>query len=173
MPINHSGAIAARCLPRPLLLGAALLCLAVLPVRAQEISLLQAGTRIRVTSSRTGAEPIVGSALRLVRDTLVMATESGNALLTLPTAQLAQIEVSDGRERVKWGFTGAWVGATALAVGTAIAVKGQDQDGLAAFAGFLAGGIAGFFGGGIVGAIAAPEQWRPFTVSFLKGPVTP
>lgn len=164
MQITHSGAIPPLRLPRRLLSGGALLCLVALPLRAQEISLLQSGTRIRVTSTRTGDEPFVGSALRLVRDSLVMATEGGNALLTLSTANLARLEVSEGRDRAKWGFIGAWAGATALALGTAVALKSEDPSGLASFVGFIAGGVAGFFLGGVTGAIMAPEQWREFTL---------
>lgn len=164
MQITHPGASARLRLPWRLLSGTALLCLVALPVHAQEVSLLQAGTRIRVTSPRTGDEPFAGNVLRLVRDTLVMATEGGNALLTLPTASLARIEVSEGRDRVKWGFIGAWAGATALGLGAAVALKNEDPNGLASFVGFLAGGIAGFFIGGVGGAIMAPEQWRPLTL---------
>lgn len=163
MPILNPSAHAASLARRRLFLSAFLLCLAALPLRAQGISLLQAGTRIRVTSSRSGSDPLVGSVLRLVRDTLVMATVGGSALLTLTTSQLTRLEVSDGRDRATWGFGGALAGAAALGLGTGIALKGQDPSGLASFVGFIAGGVVGFFLGAVGGALAAPEQWRPFT----------
>lgn len=140
---------------------------------AQQISLLQAGTRVRVTGAAAGSEPFTGTVLRLVTDTLVIATESGNALITLPASGIMKLEVSDGRDRVRWGFTGAGAGAVLLGLGSAVALKKEDPSGLASFVGLLAGGVVGGALGGVIGAIAAPEDWRSYPLPRSVGAVAP
>ena len=128
-------------------------------LRAQSDRLsLPVGTRIRVQTT-TEAPPFTGTVWRITSDTLAVAVSSGNALLQLPTAHVASIEVSDGRDRLGWGVRGAGLGVLAGGLLGAVTLGRDSQADLAAIAGFLAGAVVGAAGGALVGAIVAPERW--------------
>ena len=129
---------------------------------------LPAGTRVRVLD-RAGGTPFTGNVQRLTFDTLGVAVGGGAALVQLPTSRLVSLEISEGRERLRWAVKGAGIGL--LAGGLIGAASMRDDTSavgdLGALAGFFAGGVLGAGFGAVGGAILAPERWRRVSLSGL------
>jgi len=123
---------------------------------------ISAGTRVRVSAPGIATERSIGQLLSMTTDTLSISTEkAGTAILRFPVGSIQRLEVSKGRNRLKWGiFGGVAGGVLGGAIGAAALRYENKQDPLSAIAGFLGGGAIGLVGGAILGAVAAPERWQ-------------
>jgi hypothetical protein len=166
-----------RILTHALLLSA----LAAAPVLAQTPDTTRAdlrglgvgpGSRVRVSVAALAPEPVVGKVVSLTADTLLLST--GSARLALESRGVRRLEVSTGRRRLPWALAGAGigflVGGTVGGYAAGHSGGGDQTDGLAALAGFVAGSILGIPIGGAVGAVAAPEHWTPVRLPRPEAP---
>jgi hypothetical protein len=130
-----------------------------LPAQARVDGWAGPGSRIRVAAPALSSDPIYGRLVVLGGDSLVM-TSAADARLRLELSTVHRVEVSEGRERLRWG---AIAGLGGLIAGMVIGGKagGQnDVNGLGALAGGVAGMIVGLPLGALGGAVFAPERWR-------------
>jgi hypothetical protein len=128
-------------------------------------SRLEAGTRVRVSSSAPGffGPPMVGNVLAQRGDSLSLRPERTQDSITLPLASISQLEVSAGRHSqigkgMGLGFlSGALIGAV---TGAASASKSPFSAGEAAAIVGLTGGFLGISVGGAIGAMWRTEDWE-------------
>ena len=161
---------------------AALALLAVLSraelARTEEIALVPAGTRVRLTSM--GAAGISGTVqgrlLRLAPGTLGVVDDERGAIATVPDATVIRVQTSPGpRRHARTGFLiGAAIGATAMLAVT----SGPEADcgwytsapctvgtraGWAALGGAVYGGM-----GALIGHFVRTEKWSDTPVARVK-----
>jgi len=84
-------------LERALLVGLAMLWLPA-GLRAEEAGTVAVGTRVRVTSVETGAEPLIGQVVALEPGVVVVVGEGGSRKERVPVAPSTTLEVSGGRK---------------------------------------------------------------------------
>ena len=139
--------------------AAAALLLAVTDLAGQApgVAGIEAGTRVRVTS--TGPDRrVTGDVAFADADSVVLATEYGRSVVS--TASIRQVEVSDGRDWLKGGLKGAATGALGVGAvfGGLVLLQGGDAGwtGLGAAVGAVLGAPAGFVIGGLTGS----ERWK-------------
>jgi hypothetical protein len=109
-----------------------------------------------VAAPALSSDPIYGRLLVLDGDSLVMTPASAEAPLRLDLAGVRLVEVSQGRERLRYAGLGAVGGIVAGLYLGSNALGGSESNGLGA----LAGGIAGMIVGAPLGAVVAPARWR-------------
>ena len=119
-----------------------------------------AAAAVRIVRA-AGEEPFVGNVARMTPDTIGVGVGGGSVLLQLPLAQLASLEVSEGRDRITWTSNGARYGALGTALVTGFALAQEYPGSLVGFVGAIAGGLIGAIGGGVAGAMLSPERWEP------------
>jgi hypothetical protein len=129
-------------------------------LRAQiEGSTLPTGVRVRVHETST-PQPFTGTLWHVSGDTYAVRPSGTNTLLKLSESRIVSIDVSAGRDRVRWGFLGAAAGALAGGLFGAATI-GQDPDAdLGSVGGVVLGSFVGAPLGAVVGALNAPERWR-------------
>ena len=141
-----------------------LLIPALSPAGAQATTLpsgIAVGARVRVGAPSIDPRPIVGRALSISPDSLVLSEADGAARIQFDAGSVASLEVSGGHNRGRWALVGAGIGALGgMLLGTSAGASADDGGyGLGAVAGFASGIIIGAPVGAIVGALAAPEHW--------------
>jgi hypothetical protein len=111
----------------------------------------------------------------LQSDTLVLLSEGGGSTIPIPTSDLEQIAVSQGRKsHAIFGLlVGAGVGL-ASAAGLAIWACNADDDGCTS--GQVVGGVLALsaIGGGLgagIGALIKTERWREASIPASPPPV--
>lgn len=152
-------------------LGLALAALLLIPpaAAAQRSSpvYVGAGSTVRVTAPSVLPARMTGSFISSARDTLRMAGRSGNLHYALPFSAVERLEVSSGRQRMKWMWIGLATGAiVGPLLGGVLADDGNTQD--AEAWGRLGGLLVGVPVGAIGGALLAPERWRDVMLSSLR-----
>jgi hypothetical protein len=143
---------------RPTRVAAALLVLAMpfgRPALAAEEP--ASGTRLRVVK-KSGNEPVVGRLVQRSPEQLTMETESGRGRVQIPYAQVARLQVSEGRNRSKGVWVGVLVGLVVAGGAYAATTEDCSEGGCAERFAWMAG--AGAAAGALVGVAAAPERWR-------------
>lgn len=124
------------------------------------------GATVRVTAPSMLPDRMTGTFVSGARDTLRIAGRGGNLHYALPFPAVERLEVSRGRQRMKWLWIGAGTGAV---IGTLLGgeMAGSDTQDAKAW-GRLGGLVLGAPAGAIAGAVLAPERWRDVLVSSLR-----
>lgn len=128
---------------------------------------LGSGERVRVTAPELAAAPIRGTFLSAERDTIRMATAGGSLIVGVPYASVQRLEVSRGRDRVRWALMGAGAGAIAGMLIGAMSASGGSGSINESWAP-LGGLVAGIPIGAVVGAVLAPERWRDHPMTLVR-----
>jgi hypothetical protein len=115
------------------------------------------GTRLRVVK-KGGSEPVVGRLVQRSPDQLTLETGSGRGRVQVPYAQVARLQVSEGRNRSKGVWVGVLVGLVAAGGAYAATTDDCSEGGCAERFAWMAGPAAA--AGALVGLAAAPERWR-------------
>ena len=140
-------------------------------LRAQDPSILVAGTRMRLVTPTLNPAEQVGKLVSATSDTIVFRSDANPVTRTFAVSELTSIEVSGGQKAhyVRDALYGAVIGAGAGALLGAAAYKkpksselcfGCDR-GTNAIAGAFLGAIAGTAIGAVVGAHDKSERWTP------------
>lgn len=115
------------------------------------------GDRVRVTAPAFLDVPIVGRLSAFAGDSLVMRASEGHATMRLPVAEVKQVELSEGHDRLGYALK---LGMAGTVAGAFIGAASLGDNSLERMAGFFAGAVLGGPIGAAVGAIVAPEEWR-------------
>lgn len=115
-----------------------------------------AGTRMRVVK-KGGNEQVVGRLVQRSPAQLVLDTE-GRGRVTVPYAQVARLQVSEGRNRGKGVWLGVLVGLVVGGGAYAATTEDCSEGGCAERFAWMAGSAVA--AGALVGLVAAPERWR-------------
>jgi hypothetical protein len=116
------------------------------------------GSRVRLTAPSIAEHPLVGRVAGLTVDSLLLE-RGGGARLQIDSREVRALSVSAGHDRWRGALIGAGIGLLTGGVLGARAAGHNDDTGLAAFVGFVAGVVVGTPLGAGVGALAAPERW--------------
>lgn len=125
-----------------------------------------AGSTVRVTAPSVLPDRMTGSFISSARDTLRVAGRSGNLHYALPYSAVERLEVSGGRQRMKWMWIGMATGAIAGPLIGGMTAGDDTQD--AEAWGRLGGLLVGLPVGAVGGALLAPERWRDVMLSSLR-----
>lgn len=151
---------------------AALLFAAAAPLQAQytlpQVQ-LRTGTRVRVTAPEVLPVRVTGLVVARDPEGLSLSKDRGKVQLTFTPQQIELLEVSEGRNRLKWSLIGGAAGMLGGAVLGGWQGGRQDPSGIGAFIGFLGGGDFGSLGGAVVGAVVAPERWQRYRIAGAAG----
>jgi hypothetical protein len=129
-------------------------------LRAQiEGSTLPTGVRVRVRET-SNPQPFTGMLWHVSGDTYAVRPSGTNTLLELSRSRIVSIDVSAGRDRVRWGFLGAAAGALAGGLFGAATIGEDPNADLGSVGGFVVGSLVGAPLGAVLGALSAPERWR-------------
>ena len=147
------------------LAAGALIAAPLVSLRAQDITALREGQRVRLTSTST--KELVGVIKQARADSIVVFTEPSGAALAIATSDLRAVDVSRGRSAAQGAKQGAkWGGGigAAIAVLGAVLVGASDDAEFAhddnAVAVFAANTItAGLIWGAGIGAFVRAERW--------------
>lgn len=167
-------------LTRTTAIGALVLCGPLYPdvshAASEQDEGIAPGTRIRLSASQLGAEPLVGTLLEIGPETLSLELPGGGGPQTIPRSAVTRLEVSRGRK--SQAGRGALVGLAVGGAATMLLTFGDyssdvhgDLNLLAIGAGLAAGGAAI---GGLIGWARKAEQWEAATlqpISVAVGPV--
>src|SRR5437016_3874074 len=98
-------------------------------LRAQDASALGAGVRVRLVTPRIEADQQVGKVVTSTTDTIVFRSDVNPITRSIPVAEIASIDVSDGKRmhRGRDGAIGAFLG---LGVGAIIGATGPKPSGV-------------------------------------------
>lgn len=116
-----------------------------------------AGTRMRVVQ-KGGSPPVVGRLVQRSPQQLVVESESGRGRVTVPYAQVARLQVSEGRNRSKGVWVGVLVGLVVAGGAYAATTEDCSEGGCAERFAWMAGPAVA--AGALIGLAAAPERWR-------------
>ena len=148
------------------------------PVRAQGVSPLEPGTRVRVFSPSIGRDGLIGNLLAVADDTLSIRPENRADTVRLVRSELTRLEQSTGRHSHALRFAG--IGLLVGAAGGAITSKASGDDKKIWWGGYsprqdaVAMGIVGFIVGGVIGGNFPTEDWAPLQLhSGSRISVTP
>jgi len=158
-------------LERALLVGLAMLWL---PggLRAEEAGTVAVGTRVRVTSVETGAQPLIGEVVALEPGVVVVVGEGGSRKERVPVAPSTTLEVSRGKK--SQAGRGAMIGAGIGAMPGVLMTTGDyntDKGNPAAVS--LVGAAAGAAIGSLVGLAVKSENWLPAHVPVVAAGIAP
>ena len=140
--------------------------------RAQQSDLLAIGSRVRVTSPESGAQPLVGRIVALEPNAVVVIGEGSPAPTRVPVAPPTSFEVSGGRK--SQAARGAMLGAAVGALPGVLMTFGDyntDKGNPAAIS--LAGAAAGAALGSLIGLALKSEQWRPARLPAVSASLAP
>ena len=142
---------------------ALLLSAADLAAQSPAVAGIDAGTRVRVTSTDPDRR-VAGDVAFADADSVVLATEYGRT--TVSTASIRQVEVSGGRDWFKGAVKGAATGALAMGAvfGGIVLLDGGDAGwtGVGVGVGAALGAPVGFVIGGLTGS----ERWEHHFPTF-------
>lgn len=157
---------------RSCFLAASLMLLGVpRPARAQTSLQSVIGSRVRVTTRDPSPGRVVGRAVAVARDTLVVV--AGPRLVRFPLSSVARIEVQSRKRKVPV-IIGAGVGAIGgAAIGVMLAgtecLRGpviDPCDATTELGAPLAGAVIGAVVGGALGSLLQGGRWQDLTVSL-------
>ncbi|MBW3630447.1 MAG: hypothetical protein KY464_14270 [Gemmatimonadetes bacterium] len=116
-------------------------------------------TRVRVHAPEVAAKPLVGRAVLMDTDSLVLERGRPTDRLVLPMEDVQRLEISRGRNHLMGAVKGAGIGGLAggVALGGLVAL---DGDPAWAFLGFIAGAVYAAPLGAVVGAVVGVERWE-------------
>lgn len=168
-----------RCLPAMatmVLVLCALLLVCPAKALSEAAEEIAPGTRVRISASQLGAEPVVGTLLGVGPETLSLERAGHEGPEVIARSDVGRLEISRGRK--SQAGRGALVGLAAGAAATMLLTFGDyssdvhgDLNLLAIGAALAAGGAAV---GGAIGSAHKTEHWEPVTlppVSVGIGPV--
>lgn len=146
------------------------------PAAAQQRQIVP-GDRVRVASTETGGERIVGEVTRYENDTLVVRQAGTEREFVMPTDHVRRLSRSEGRNRGRSVRSGARVGlflgaAAGFVAGPLIASTQTDDDAfliltpLATLGGAALGAGLGAAGGAAFGG----EHWQEFRMPIPRTP---
>jgi hypothetical protein len=151
----------------------AFLVLAAAPsLRAQDATVLGAGTRVRLTTPLLDAPQQTGKVVSATRDTITFMADSDPVTRTLAVSDITSIEISGGMQTHRWRDAnyGFLIGFGAGAIAGALSYKKPDTGCLFfcetrrsdTLAGGILGGLAGtLVGAFVVGSLDKTERWVP------------
>ena len=149
--------------PLALLILALLLSGTTLP--AQEAgAAVKPFTRVRVHAPGVAAKALVGNAVLVDTDSLVLAQGGSTRWLVVPTDAVSRLEISRGRSHLGGALAGAGIGGLVGGVGLAgiAAIQERRVDGWT-FAVLILGAVYGAPVGAAVGAVVGVERWETQT----------
>jgi hypothetical protein len=117
------------------------------------------GSRVRADAPTVSDARIVGRVAAATADSLLLSVSGGAAVLRLSKESIQTLQVSRGRDRLKWGVLGAGAGFLGGAVIGAALGGHDDPSGWGALAGMIGGAALGLPAGAVGGALLAPERW--------------
>jgi hypothetical protein len=141
-------------------------------LRAEEPGTLAVGSRVRVTSQETGAQPLIGQVVALEPRAVVVFGEGGTGQKRVRLVPSTTLEVSTGKK--SRATRGAMVGG---AVGTMPGLfmtfgdYNTDKGNPAAVS--LVGAAAGAAIGSLVGLVFKSENWVPADVPAVTAGIAP
>jgi hypothetical protein len=115
------------------------------------------GTRVRVVK-KAGDARIVGRLVARSPEQLTIETVPGMAPTSIPYAQVARLQVSEGRNRAKGAWVGVLVGLVVAGGVYAATTSDCSEGGCAERFAWMAGPSVA--AGALVGLAVAPERWR-------------
>ena len=141
-------------------------------LRAEEPGTVAVGSRVRVTSLETGAQPLIGQVVALEPGAVVVTGEGGTGQKRVPLVPSTTLEVSRGKK--SRATRGAMVGAALGAMPGLFMTFGDyntDDGNPAAVS--LVGAAAGAAIGSLVGLALKSENWVPADVPVVTGGIAP
>ena len=121
-------------------------------------------TRVRITAPLLSETVLLGTLRLMHGDSLLLTTSEGTARMRLPLRDVETIELSRGRDRIRYAGLGAVAGGLGMALAFGSSVEEQTGgEPIALGVGFLTGLLVGAPLGAVLGAAYAPERW---TTSF-------
>ena len=154
---------------------ALLICSAAPALRAQDASLLGAGTRVKLVTPALDVAPQTGTVVAATHDTITFRSDANPVTRSFAVSDLTSIEISGGKEthRGRDALYGLAAGGAAGALLGAVTYKEPkscywfcDTRGSDTIAGGIAGGLAGtLIGAFIVGSYDKTERWVPLRKS--------
>lgn len=129
---------------------------------------LPTGARVRVTAPTLLPERVVGRVIARTPDGLAISKDQGRVQVSFAPEQIEMLEVSEGRQRLRWSVLGGLGGM--VAGGSIGAWQGgrNDPSGFGAALGLIGGSMVGLLAGAISGAILAPERWERYLFSGTR-----
>lgn len=141
-------------------------------LRAEEPGTVAVGSRVRVTSLETGAQPLIGQVVALEPGAVVVTGGGGTGQKRVPLVPSTTLEVSRGKK--SRATRGAMVGAALGAMPGLFMTFGDyntDDGNPAAVS--LVGAVAGAAIGGLVGLALKSENWVPADLPVVTGGIAP
>jgi hypothetical protein len=141
-------------------------------LRAEGPGTLAVGSRVRVTSPETGAQPLIGQVVALEPGAVVVIGEGGTGQKRVPIVPTTTLEVSTGKKSraTNGAIVGAAVGA---APGLFMTFGDYNTDKGSPAAVSLVGAVAGAAIGSLVGLVFKSENWVPADVPVVTGGIAP
>ena len=141
-------------------------------LRAEEPGAVAVGSRVRVTSLETGAQPLIGQVVALEPGAVVVTSEGGTDQKRVPLVPSTTLEVSTGKK--SRATRGAMVGAAVGAMPGLFMTFGDyntDKGNPAAVS--LVGAAAGAAIGSLVGLVFKSEHWVPADMPAVTAGIAP
>ena len=114
------------------------------------------GTRVRVSAPAVLPDPVIGTFLSTSRDSLLVSPGE-HAVVRLDLSTVEALDISAGRDRMKWALTGSAAGMLGvILLSPAVCDPGDMGCGLGMIAASV---LVGIPGGALAGALSAPERW--------------
>jgi hypothetical protein len=141
-------------------------------LRAEEPGTLAVGSRVRVTSQETGAQPLIGQVVALEPGAVVVSGEGGTGQKRVPIVASTALEVSTGKKSraARGAIVGAAVGAMP---GLFMTFGDYNTDKGSPAAVSLVGAAAGAAIGSLVGLALKSEHWIPADLPVVTGGIPP
>jgi hypothetical protein len=146
---------------------------------------LSSGARVRVRAASLGPTARTARVVTAGADTIVVRPDDASGFdVTLPRAEITQLDVSEGRRtrKARMALVGSGVGSVvgyiagaasfsdpcktepAVCAGFFYETRGSD-----AFAGALAGALLGAAAGAITGQLWKTDRWRSYPIGARSG----
>jgi hypothetical protein len=157
-------------------LGVASILLCAASAFASEAPALAPGTRVRLTSPSSGAEPVAGTLIRQETDALWVTRGRSDSPTRIPLDPATRIEVSTGRrtQATRGALIGGAVGAApGLLLTFGDYSSDVHGDGPSPGAVAAVGAAAGAAVGAAIGWVLKTEEWLPAELPAVAASVTP
>jgi hypothetical protein len=141
-------------------------------LRAEAPGTVAVGSRVRVTSQETGAQPLIGQVVALEPGAVVVTGEGGTGQTRVPIVPSTTLEVSTGKKpkATRGAIVGAAVGAMPglfMTFGDYNTDKGNPT------VVSLVGAAAGAAIGSLIGLAVRSENWVPAEVPVVTAAIAP